>query len=332
MRALVTGGTGFLGGALALRLRSQGDSVTVLGRNRAGGARLQARGIGFVCADLADAEAVNAACAEQDIVFHCGATVAPWGRYQDFYATNVTGTQNIIQGCMAQNVKRLVHVSTPSLYFTQQDRLNVNEYDALPAKLVNAYTATKFQAELAVDRAYRNGLPVITLRPRAIFGPGDTTILPRVIRALAEGRLRVIGKGANFQDLTYIDNVVDALLLCQQAPSTTLGKKYNITNGEPVLIWAKLAGLCKALGYTFPSQQVSFRVAFALAGLAEAAHTLLRLQGEPRLTRYAVSLLAKSMTLDISAARHDLGYQPRVSVDEGLDHFIDWWKKVHDPR
>ena len=97
-----------------------------------------------------------------------------------------------------------------------------------------------------------------------------------------------------------------------------------------MLIWAKLAALCKALGYTFPSRQISFPIAFALAGLAESAHTLFRLKGEPRLTRYAVSLLAKSMTLDISAARRDLGYQPRISVDEGLDRFVDWWKKQHD--
>lgn len=330
MRALVTGGTGFLGSALALRLRAQGDSVTILARNSKGGAHLQGRGIGFVWADLADAEAVSAACADQDIVFHCGANVAPWGRYEDFYAPNVLGTQNVIRGCLEHKVARLVHVSTPSLYFAHQDRLNVGEYDPLPARLVNAYTATKFQAELAIDRAYRNGLPVITLRPRAIFGPGDRTILPRVIRALEEGRLRIIGKGNNWQDLTYIDNVVDALLLCQQAPATTLGKKYNITNGEPVLIWAKLNDLCAQLGYTFPSRHVAFPVAFALATLAESTHALFRLKGEPRLTRYTVSLLAKSMTLDISAARRDLGYQPRISIDEGLERFVDWWEKEHD--
>jgi len=323
MRALVTGGSGFLGGALVRRLQAQGDEVTVLGRNRTIGERLERAGIHFVWADLVDAEAVNSACAQQEIVFHCGANVAPWGRYQDFYGPNVIGTQNIIQGCITQGVTRLVHVSTPSIYFAHQDRLNVGEYDPLPPKLVNAYAATKFQAERLIDRAYRNGLPVITIRPRAIFGPGDTTIFPRVIRALEEGRLRIIGYGDNVQDLTYIDNVVDALLLCQRAPATLLGKKYNITNGEPVRIWDKLNDLCNELGYTFPSRHVSFGVAYTLAGLLEMTHTLLGLKGEPRLTRYAVSLLAKSMTLDISAAQRDLGYAPRVSVDEGLARFVE---------
>ena len=177
--------------------------------------------------------------------------------------------------------------------------------------------------------AEHNGLPVITIRPRAIFGPGDTTIFPRVLDALRRGRLRIIGRGDNIQDLTYIDNVVDALLLCWQAPATTLGKKYNITNGEPVLIWAKLAELCAQLGYAFPKRRLPFRLAFGLAGLAETTYTLLRLQREPPVTRYAVSLLAKNMTLDISAARRDLGYAPRVTVDEGLDHFVQWWKATH---
>ena len=329
MRALITGGTGFLGGALARRLVAQNIEVTILGRNAQVGQQLQAAGMRFVQGNLVDAATVAAACAQQDVVFHCGAAVAPWGRFEDFYATNVTGTEHVIQGCMAHNVARLVHVSTPSIYFSHADRLNVGEYDTLPAHAVNAYADTKLIAERVIERAYRNGLPVITIRPRAIFGPGDTTIFPRVLDALRRGRLRIIGRGDNIQDLTYIDNVVDALLLCWQAPATTLGKKYNITNGEPVLIWAKLAELCAQLGYAFPKRRLPFRLAFGLAGLAETTYTLLRLQREPPVTRYAVSLLAKSMTLDISAARRDLGYAPRVTVDEGLDHFVQWWKATH---
>ncbi len=131
-----------------------------------------------------------------------------------------------------------------------------------------------------------------------------------MLAALRQNRLRIIGRGDNSQDLTYIDNVVDALLLCWQAPATTLGKKYNISNGEPVLIWAKLAELCAQLGYPFPTRRIPFRLAFGLAALLETAHTWLGLRREPLLTRYAVSLLAKNMTLDISAARRDLGYVP----------------------
>lgn len=329
MRALVTGGTGFLGGALVRRLRDQGDTVTVLGRNSASGEPLQKAGIGFVWGDLADTEIVNRACAGQDVVFHCGANVAPWGRYQELFLTNVTGTKNVIQGCMEQQVARLVHVSTSSIYFGYQDRLQVGEYDRLPSKLVNAYVATKFRAEQAIERAHRDGLPVITIRPRAIFGPGDLRILPRVIGALEQGQLRVVGQGRNVQDLTYIDNVVDALLLCQRSPVTTLGKKYNITNGEPVLIWAKLKELCDRLGYEYPQRHLSFPIAFGAARLLEAIQILFQLKGEPPLTCYTVSLLAKSMTLDISAARRDLGYEPRITMDQGIDRFVDWWKTIH---
>ncbi len=172
MRALVTGGTGFLGGALARRLVAEDVEVTVLGRNGRVGQQLQAAGMRFVQADLADAVPVSAACGQQDVVFHCGAAVAPWGRFEDFYATNVNGTEHVIQGCMAHNVARLVHVSTPSIYFAHADRLNVGEYDSLPAQPVNAYAATKLITERAVERAYRNGLPVITIRPPRYFWAG----------------------------------------------------------------------------------------------------------------------------------------------------------------
>ena len=325
MKALVTGGTGFLGGALARRLHTLSVDVTALGRNPVAGQRLEEEGIPFLRVDLADKRAIEAACAGQDIVFHCAALSSPWGRYRDFYVANVTGTEHIIHGCQRHRVSRLVHVSTPSLYFAYHSRLNVCENDPLPAKQVNFYTQTKLLAEQAIDRAYYTGLPVITIRPRAIFGPGDTTILPRLITRLQQGRLRLIGDGTNLTDLTYIDNVVDALLLC--ADSTTLGHKYNITNGQPVYLWNMIKRLCTELNLTYPQQKIPFRVAFILAwGMEIVSRTLLSYK-EPLLTRYTVSVLAKSATLDIKAARRELGYVPRVSVEEGVQRFVRWWKE-----
>jgi nucleoside-diphosphate-sugar epimerase len=326
MKALITGGTGFLGGALARRLLSEGALVTVLGRNSTRGQQLSEAGIRFIRADLADARSVQGACAGQEVVFHCGANVAPWGRTADFYNANVLGTQHIVWGCQAHNVTRLVHVSTPSIYFSHSDRINVAEDDRLPRKAVNAYAATKRTAESIVDRAFRDGLPVVTIRPRAIFGPGDTTIFPRLLAALQKDRLRIIGNGKNIQDLTYIDNVVQALLDCADASALVLGRKYNITNSEPVRIWEKLANVCNQLGYAFPQRHVPYTVAFALAWFVEWTYRLLRRRDQPPLTCYAVSLLAKNMTLDISAAQRDLGYRPRVSIDEGVDRCVHWWR------
>jgi nucleoside-diphosphate-sugar epimerase len=327
MRALVTGATGFVGGALARRLHRSGWQVIGLGRNAEAGKRLEAEGIAFFCCDLADAAAITAACREQEIVFHCAALSAPWGHEADFHIANVLGTQNILSGCREHGVGRLVHVSTPSLYFgltgRMAERINVAEDAPLPPRPANAYVRTKWMAEQLVDQAYQEGLPVITLRPRAIFGPGDTTILPRLLDRLRRGRLLLIGDGKNLTDLTYIDNVVDALLLCAESPAATLGKKYNLSNGEPVLLWEMVRKLCAALGYTFPSRRLAFTAAYTLAWGMEMVYAHFPRYPEPPLTRYTVGVLAHSATLDIGAARRELGYRPRISMDEGFARYID---------
>ena len=326
MKVLVTGATGFLGQALARRLLSQQADVSALGRNPAVLAQLEREGMRPIRADLADGEAVAAACQGQEIVFHAGALAAPWGRAQDFHNSNVLGTQNVIAGCEIHNVGRLVHVSTPSIYFGLDSLENVREDAPLPTRPVNEYARTKLLAEAEIDNASARGLPVITIRPRAIFGPGDTTILPRLIPRLKTGRLPVIGDGRNVIDLTYVENVVDALLLCATSPAATLGKKYNITNGEPTALWPLIEKLCAALGYPHPHRHIPYPVADGAAALMEIVYRLLPGQPEPPLTRYSVALLAKNTTLDISAARRELGYQPRVSVEEGFQHFVEWWQ------
>jgi nucleoside-diphosphate-sugar epimerase len=196
----------------------------------------------------------------------------------------------------------------------------------LPIRAANEYARTKLLAEAEIDAAHARGMPVITIRPRAIFGEGDNAILPRLIDRLQQGRLRIIGDGQNITDLTYIENVVDALLLCAEAPSALLGRKYNITNGEPLPLWPLIEKLCQALGYEYPRRRIPYTLALGLAGVLEGVCHLLPGQPEPLLTRYMVGVLAKSTTLDISAARRDLGYAPRISVDEGFERFVRWWK------
>jgi nucleoside-diphosphate-sugar epimerase len=329
VKVLVTGATGFLGGALARRLHRMGWNVTAVGRNREAGAQLETDGIRFMRADLTDAAAMLDACRGQEIVFHSGALSSPWGLANEFYASNVFGTENVVQGCMENQVGRLVHVSTPSIYFACESRLNVREDDPLPVKPINEYARTKLLAERVVDQAHRDGLAVITIRPRAIFGPGDTTILPRLIDRLQRRRLRVIGDGQNVADLSYVENVVDALILCVDSPVSTLGQKYNITNGEPVKLWEMVEKLCAALGLEYPKKRIAYPLTNAVAGAMEAVYRLLPDHPEPPLTRYAVGVLAMSTTLDIKAARRDLGYVPRISNEEGFDCFVEWWKETH---
>lgn len=330
MRALVTGATGFLGGHLVARLAQLGWRVTAVGRNETRGRALAASHphITFLPLDITEATAVQKACAGQEIIFHCAAKSEAWGPAAQFWAVNVWGTANMIRACRTHGVARLIHISTPSLYFYDQPRLDVRETDPLPAKFMNEYVRSKRAAEELVQRAvWQWGLPAVIMRPRAIFGPGDTALVPRLVRALAAGRLRVIGTGETWVDLTYVDNVVQALVLVATAvPEKVHGRLFNVTNGEPVNLWQVIDQLCADLGYTPPHGRVPYRLALGLATALEAWHGRVRPHVEPLLTRYAVGVLAHSRTLNIEAIQTELGYQPAVSFAEGYARFLAWWR------
>ena len=328
MKTLITGATGFLGGALARRLQGMGWDVTALGRNPTKLDELEDEGIRPLQLDIKQKDELIAAFKEQEIIFHCAAFPSPWGSFEKFYQANVIGTRNVVQACLENNVKRLVYVSTPSLYFDYGSRTNVKENDPLPEPISN-YAHTKLLAEEEIDKGFANGLAVISIRPRALFGEGDTVIFPRLIPRLRSGRLPILGDGENIIDLTYIQNVVDALLLCAESPADTLGKKYNISNGEPVKIWGLVNRICDELGFPHPSRKISRNAAHYVGGAFEFLYSLIPYSPEPPLTRMSVSMLANSTTLDISAAKNELGYQPKVSVEEGVQRFLKWWKERH---
>jgi nucleoside-diphosphate-sugar epimerase len=259
-------------------------------------------------------------------VVHCAALAAPWGPRPAFTLANVVATEAIVAACLEAGVARLVHLSSPSLYMGAGDREQVREDDLLPPP-INHYAATKREAELRVLAATTQGLRSIILRPRAIFGPGDTTIFPRVLRALESGRLPVIGDGQNRVDLTYLDNAVQAVERALEAPDAACGQIYNISNGETVRLWDVLRWLCRELQLPPPRGRLPRPAAALLGSALELLHRTLRPHVEPALTRYNVEVLACSMTLDITRARTLLGYAPNVSVDEGLRRFVVWWKE-----
>ena len=324
MKVLVTGGTGFLGRHLALKLRDLGNEVTILGRNLVHKEPLES--IQFVAVDIRDTESTQAACKAQDYVFHCASLSSPWGRYQDFYDTNVLGTRHIIQGCQKHEVKRLIHVSTSSVYFQFQHQRNISESTPFP-KPVNHYAKTKQLAEEEINLAHRQGFPVITIRPRAIFGEGDTSLFPRLIKASQTKGIPLINQGVAFIDLTYVSNVVDALILCQKAPDSCLGRAFNITNDQPIQFIGILENISKYLQLKFKYKPLPYLLAHQLAGGMEIIAKLTPGQPEPLLTRYTVGAITFDQTLDITAAKTELGYQPQIAVEEGLKRFCNWWKQ-----
>ncbi|WP_366289518.1 NAD-dependent epimerase/dehydratase family protein [Paenibacillus sp. AN1007] len=325
-KALVTGATGCLGRHLAVRLAAEGWVVTGLGRQQEIGTLLGPAGIQFVQGDIRDRRIVDEVCAGQDVVFHCAALSAPWGKYEDFYSSNVQGTQNLVDSAGRSQVERFVHVSTPSIYFNFTPRYEVHEDDPLPAKPANHYAATKRLAEQLVMDAHRRGLPSIMIRPRAIFGPYDQTLFPRIVAANAKRGVPMIDGGQAWIDLTCVDNVVDALLLCQRASTDALGRAYNISNGDPKPFAELVSSLFELLDMPLRRLNVPYRTAYGAAALLEGVHRIIPALGEPMLTRYTVGSLGVPQTLNINDAKERLGYIPRVSIEAGLQQFADWWR------
>ena len=327
MNVLVTGATGFLGKKLAFRLLELGFNVTGIGRNESIGKELSEHGVTFISCSLEDRESILSVCKDKDFVFHSGALSSPWGKYNAFYNSNVIGTQNVLDGSKKAGVKRFIHVSTPSLYFHYDERLNVKEDDLIPNTFVNAYAKTKFLAEQLVDNAFIDGLPTITIRPRALFGPGDNAILPRLINVCEKGFFPKMTDDNVLVDITYVENVVDALILCMNSSPETLGQKYNITNGVQIDLYSVIEDVMKQLGKDFKYKNLSFKKAFTVARVLEFVSRTVLLGKEPILTKYTVSVLSKSQTLNIDKAKKELGYEPRISIEEGMHNFVEWWKQ-----
>lgn len=322
MEVLVTGGTGFLGQHLARALLAKGHSVHILGRNfaKAGPRELIAGGAIPITADLRDRAAVDAACAGIEVVFHTGALSTPWGKLVDFHDINVGGTEAVLAGCLAHGARRLIYVSSPSVVFAGRDQRLVLEDVPYPHRFPSTYSLTKKLGEDRVNAAAAAGFPTVILRPKAIFGPGDQALLPRLIAAARQKRLPQIGDGNNLVDLTYVENVVQALVLALDAPAA-IGNTYTITNDEHVPLWDMIRRVLSRLNLSTRLRRVPLSVALAAASLMELRAALTG--QEPLLTRYTAAILARTQTYDISAAKRDLGYAPCVSIADGTERTLE---------
>jgi len=327
-RILVTGATGGLGRNAVQALLQKGVQVRASGRNADTGKTLAAAGAEFVALDLAAATLVQLDDLVRDVdaVWHCAALSSPWGATADFVAANVTATQRLLQAAGQNGVARFVHISTPALYFDYTNRFDVKE-DFRPKSYVNAYARTKAQAEACVQEAVWRfpRMRCIILRPRAIFGPHDQVLVPRLCRVLDErgGRLPLPRGGGVTLDLTYVENVVHAMWLASGRTRAQSGSVFNITNQEPVVLRDILRRLfvdglqrkCDIVDLPYP----------LLAALARGMELLSHLtRREPALTPYSIGALSFDMTLDNTHAREVLGYVPPVSLADGIQRTVEW--------
>jgi nucleoside-diphosphate-sugar epimerase len=314
--AFVTGGSGFIGGALVRRLVDEGRRVRALSRSERSASKLAGMGAEPVQGDLQSIEAMRAGAEGCELAFHAAAHVEEWGPRVEFLRGNVAGTHNVLQACRRAAVRRFVHVGTEAAVLAGQPLVNVDESAPLRPDSKAYYCSTKAMAEQAVRSADGDGLETVVLRPRLVWGPGDTTILPSLVSAIEEGRFSWIGGGRHRTSTTHVDNVVEGLLLA--ASKGRPGGVYFVTDGEPSVFRDFVTDLVATRGVTPPDRSLPIPLARAAAAACEGIWNGFGLSGAPPLTRTALWLSSLEATIDISRAREELGYRPIRTVEDGL--------------
>jgi nucleoside-diphosphate-sugar epimerase len=319
VRTLVTGAGGFLGRYLVEQLLARGDRVRAFGRGSY--PDLVTSGAEVVSGDVRDAQAVRAACRGMDVVFHAAGVAGIWGPWEHYYGINTLGTRHVIEGCRAAGVPRLVYTSSPSVTFDGTDQRGIDESAPYPTRWLCHYPHTKALAEQEVLAANgRNGLLTCALRPHLIWGPRDRHLIPRLIARARSGKLRRVGDGKNRIDMVYVENAAEAHLQAADvlSASPVAGRAYFISQGEPVNCWQWIDEVLALAGLPPVRKSISARTAWRIGAALEAMHSVLRMQSEPRMTRFLAAQLATSHYFDIGRARRDFGYAPRISTAEGM--------------
>jgi nucleoside-diphosphate-sugar epimerase len=315
--AFVTGGSGFIGGRLLRRLAGDGWRVRALARSDASAGKVSEAGADPVRGDLDDAESMRKGAEGADVTFHAAAHLGDWGTREEFERANVGGTRNAVDASRAAGVRRFVHVGTEAGLLAGRPLVNVNEDAPLRPDSKALYSATKAQAEQVVRDANGDGLETVVVRPRLVWGSGDTTILPSLVQAVEKGRFAWIGGGRHRTSTTHVDNVIHGLML--GAERGHAGGVYFVTDGEPVVFRDFISELLGTQGVTPGNRNLPAPVAHTMAAAGEGAWRTFRLGGSPPITRLAYWLSAQECTIDISHARQELGYEPVRTIPEGME-------------
>lgn len=322
MKALVTGGGGFLGRYIAEQLLQRGYQVSVLCRNAY--PELSAQGIEVIQGDVTDSDSVARAVEYQDMVFHVAAKVGYWGRYQDYYDTNVKGTQHVIESCQKHRVRKLIYTSSPSVTMNNIDIFNGDETLPYPSKYYSNYSATKAIAEQMVLKAHKtDGLHTVAIRPHLIVGPRDNHLLPRLLEKANKGSLKQIGPGTNKVSVTYVENAAHAHILAAESNHSG-GKAYFINEPVPVELWPWIKDILNRLGARQPTRKVSFIVAFNAGWALEKVYNVLNIEQEPLVTRFIASELYRNHYFSIERAKHDFNYKPLYSFEQAQEKTLSY--------
>ena len=324
MKALVTGGGGFLGSAIVRQLLERGDEVTILARSTY--PEIEQMGVTCLQLDITDPRGLTEACQGMDVVFHVAAKAGVWGDKAQFMQINVQGTKNMLAAAKSANVPRFIYTSSPSAVWSGGDKINVSEADCpYPQSYLTTYPESKAIAERMALAENGPQMAVCALRPHLIYGPGDPHLLPRVIQRA--DRLRIIGDGNNIVGICYVENAALAHVLAADAlatDSTNAGKAYFITDLKPVKLWTWINEVLVRLGKKPIRRRLPTAFVYGVGAFLEVVWRTFGLSGEPPMTRFVAVQMSSSCSYDLSAAINDFGYKERVDPKVGFERMIEY--------
>jgi nucleoside-diphosphate-sugar epimerase len=325
---LVTGAGGFLGLYITKMLLSRGYAVTNFSRSNH--PELDKLGVKTILGDVANLEDVKVALKGQDAVFHVASKIGMWGKWSDFERINIGGVKNIIKCCKEYKIQRLVYTSTPSVAFGKKELCGVDESTPIPRHHLNFYAKSKAIAEKLILKANDSkDLCSVALRPHLIFGPGDTNLIPTVVKSAKSGRLQIVGDGKNLVDVIFVENAADAHLKAFDALTTgakVCGKAYFLGQEQPVVLWDFINEILKRSGVNEIERCISVKSAYAVGALLESSYALLgKRDQDPPMTRFLALQLGKSHYFSHANAKRDFGYQVKVSTQEGVDRLFSYF-------
>lgn len=314
MKVFVTGGSGFIGGHVIEALVAARHEVFALARSAASEQVVRARGATPVRADLASVSPAHlAGC---DAVVHAAAYVEEWGTRAQFWEANVEGTTRMLEAARAAGVPRFIHVGSEAALFDGHDLVDVDESHPYPARPRFLYSETKAEAERRVLAANAPRFTTLSIRPRFVWGPRDTSVLPTIERMAKAGSFAFVDGGAQRTSTTHVQNLVHALVLALSRGEG--GRSYFVADDGTRTIRTFLGDLAATRGVVLPSRSIPGRLARATAWLVEGAYRLFRVRRAPPMTRFAVTMMSRTVTVRTDRARAELGWAPIVDVETGL--------------